>query len=62
MKCKHCGQKADGKDDPMHRGCRLKAAFPDCIDVKKSEKISKDFGQELVVFDVEKIFKKIDKK
>ncbi len=32
IKCEHCGAECEDDFDleVMHRGCRLKAAFPDC--------------------------------
>ena len=50
LKCPHCGKTEENEDDLtiQHRGCRLKAAFPNTYEKK---------GR-LLVFDLEKIRKK----
>jgi hypothetical protein len=51
FKCEHCGKicEDEWELDVMHRGCRLKAAFPDAY--------RKEGG--LLIFDMEKIREKL---
>lgn len=52
FKCEHCGAICEDELelDVRHRGCRFKAAFPDCYEKKAG----------LLVFDVKKIAAKLE--
>jgi hypothetical protein len=53
LRCEHCGQLTDDEWDLeiFHRGCRLRAAFPDCYET----------DGDTLKFDFEKIKAHLDK-
>ena len=53
-KCPHCGEVENSEFDLeiFHRGCRLKANFPDCYESKNG----------ILSFDVKKVFKRLEER